>query len=373
MRARDSLSLRRLGPYALAMTMLAALVFTLREVLPIGYDLYHYYHPVAKGWLAGETRLYDDASRGFYLPPWALFPLLPLAVLDLRTAMAIMAVSSLACILYVAFGYSRRPLVAGLAALCPYSLTTVLVGTFDAWALLGLYGAYRGVTSSWPWLLGGALVLATVRPQLCVITAPLILLAVRGWELRELAKAAALPLGVLTACFPLFGLDWPLRWWENLSAVPPLPYLVKSTYDATELAGIPIGVVIVAAAALIAFVVIAVRRSGLNPRTLDLAVTANAIVSPYMLSQSYVVLFALPWGRLATRLPVVAGLLYLVSLPMLFRAQGLWDRLGLLDVTFPMLLLAVLLLEGRLMERRSHLVDHPVPGNVPDPLVPGGP
>ena len=84
----------------------------------------------------------------------------------------------------------------------------------------------------------------------------------------------------------------------------------------------------------------------LSDREMDLAIITNAIVVPYILSQSYLVLIAMPWARLAVRRPWLAVFPYLVSLPVLFRAQGFWDRLGLVDVTFPLLLLAILLLEG---------------------------
>ena len=55
-----------------------------------------------------------------------------------------------------------------------------------------------------------------------------------------------------------------------------------------------------------------------------------------------------PWARLALRRPWLAALPYAVTPLLLIRAQGLWDRLGLLDATFPIILLVLLLIEPRL-------------------------
>ena len=126
---------------------------------------------------------------------------------------------------------------------------------------------------------------------------------------------------------------------------------MTSTYTATNVSGVPLLPVILASLVLVVVVVRRVWEGGITQDTLDLTVTANAVVSPYMLSQSYVLLLALPWARLAVRRPWLAAIPYAITPVLLTRAQGLWDRLGLLDVTFPMILLVLLFLEPRL--RRS--------------------
>ena len=93
---------------------------------------------------------------------------------------------------------------------------------------------------------------------------------------------------------------------------------------------------------------------GLTREAFDLGVTANAIVSPYMLSQSYLLLLALPWSSLACRHPWWAAAVYAASLPMLTRAGGAWDRWGLLDVTFPVVLFLLLLADGRAGQNARH-------------------
>ena len=51
---------------------LSFLALALYFVLPVGYDFYHWYRPVPLAWVAGETRLYDEASRRFFSPPWTV-------------------------------------------------------------------------------------------------------------------------------------------------------------------------------------------------------------------------------------------------------------------------------------------------------------
>lgn len=354
-----------LGGAVAALAGAGLVLYALAQLQPVGIDYYYWYWPIPRAWLAGETRLYDEYSRQFFSPPWALWLLLPFSALDIRWGMAALTVTSLAIVATVSYAYAQelggnKPgVIAVLAVLCPYSLTTFFVGTLDAWALLGVYLCFFALRRRRPWVLGPGLLLAVVRPQDAVLTVPMLLLEARKWPLEDAVKAAILPAVVLGASFLGFGWDWPLRWWLSYFALPPAPYLATSTYAATSFIGIPLGVMVAVGLLLAGWVARRVWKEGLTPGNLDLTVTANAVVSPYMLSQSYVVLLALPWAGLAARRPLRATLPYLVSLPLLTRAQGLWDRLGLLDVTFPMVLLVLLLLEPRPIPARENVAPHP--------------
>jgi len=342
---------------ALIAAGLAALLGGLYLLLPVGYDFYHWYWPAPRAWLAGETRLYDEASRGYYLPPWTVWLLLPFSLVDIRVGMVGLTLLSLGMALYVSIAYLKesgvsRPLpVSLLAALCPYCLQVYLVGTLDALSLLGVFLAWRGAKAGIPWLLGLGTMFALTRPQNVVLTGPVLLLGMRDWSAKDTSKAAAIPSLVMLATFIGFGLDWPLRWWQNLHVAPPIPYLVTSSYDALKLLGVPYALAVIGCAALAVWTVRRAWKSGINAETLDIAVVVNAIVSPYMLSQSYLLLLALSWARLAARRPLLAAVPYVMSIPLLFRAQGLWDTLGLWDAAFPVVLLVALLAEQRMGRR----------------------
>lgn len=330
---------------------MALLGYAFYALVPVGYDFYHWYGRTPLQWLAGETRLYDAASRGYYLAPWATWLLLPFAALGFRGGMAALSLLTIALVAAVSVWYTARwcgaragaPLRAALAVLCPYTLTALFAGTIDAWSMAGVFLGFVAAQRRQPWLLGAAVSLALVRPQNAVLTLPLLLVGVRHWSPGELARAAAVPSAAVLASLAVFGIDWPLRWVANVRAAPPIPYLVTSTYAATGLAGLPLPLVVAGTGILAAFVLRRVWREGLTRETFDLGVTANAIVSPYMLSQSYLLLLALPWSSLACRRPWWAAAVYAASLPMLTRAGGAWDRWGLLDVTFPMVLFLLLL------------------------------
>ncbi len=339
---------------------LGIMIYGLYLYLPVGFDFYHWYRPIPRAWLAGETHLYDKTSAEFYSPPWVAWLLLPFALLDMQWGMVALTITSAAMIGGVAHSYAQQAgarypsLLALLAVACPYSLQVLFVGTLDAWSLLGVYLAYGAARSRNGWLLGFALLLAAAKPQNVVLTGPVLLIAARAWPLPTLARVALPPGAVLAATFVGFGLDWPLRALQHYQSFPPgvtAGYLVTSTYDATSFVGIPLSLVIPALFIGVCLLVRHVWRKGLTLDVLDLAVTMNAIVSPYMLSQSYLLLLALPWARLAARRPLLAAVPYLMSIPLLFRAQGLWDNIGLLDVTFPIILLVVLLVERRMGRR----------------------
>lgn len=338
------------GVIAAALVLCA---YILAQVLPVGGDYYWWYYRIPQEWLAGETKLYDEASRGYYLPPWALVLLLPFTALDTPWAMATFTLLSLAIVCSITYAYaresgSRRPWLAVLAVtLCPYFLVLVFTGTPDAWSLLGIYLAYRAKRSSNPWLLGAALLLAGVRPQNLVLTGPALVLAVRKWPSQEWAKLAALPALTFLSSFLLFGWDWPVRWWDNFQALPPSPGGIISTYKVTEIVGVPLWLMALLALGLGAAMLLLVWRHGLPKTSFEMILAASAVISPYMRTPGFVVLLALSWTGLAVRRPKLAAASYAISLPTLV-VPLFWERLGVLDQTFPLVLLGLLALDRRL-------------------------
>lgn len=337
----------------LGILALGGIWFLLARLLPVGADYYWWYYRIPQDWLAGDTRLYDDASRQFFCPPWAVWLFLLFAWMEMHWAMAAFTMCSIAILAAVSYSYaaengSNRPwLITLLVALCPFSLAMLFTGTPDAWSLLGIFLCQRSIQARRPLLLGGALLFATIRPQNVVLLIPAFLLAVRRWPKAELAQVAALPSAVLLASFLFFGIDWPLRWWESYRMLPPSPRLVTSIYTTLELFGIPVWVLAPLAVALAVALLRRVAQRGLARTELEMVIATNAILVPYMRSVSYVVLLALPWTGLAARRPRLAATAYVISLPTIV-VPLFWERLGVLDVTFPIVLLGLLVLEARL-------------------------
>jgi len=375
--------------------------------MPVGGDFYWWYYVVPQAWRAGETRLYDASSRGFFLPPWGIWPYLPLTFLEAPLAAAVAIVLS-ACIIggvayqhaleaalpqvlkdrradpaAVLFGVSghlrlHAVLIAVLAAACPYSLVLYFTGTPDAWSLLGVWVAWLSVKAGSGWGLGAGAALALVRPQNCLLTLPALMVWARRGPAapaplpgrpgesttRPLLQAAAVLALVLAASVLVSGPDWPFRWWENYAIRPPSPEGATTTYSALQVAGVPFWLSGLAGFAIALY---ALRRWALEPSPLEAGplgaqasrldlerlITLNAILTPFIRSPGYVLLLAIPWAGLAARRPLLAVLPYAVSLPTLVVPLGwgwmasLWPQVPYVDLVFPMALLATLLFERR--------------------------
>lgn len=349
------------------LSAVAALVLALSPHIPIGGDFYWYYYKVPQDWLAGETRLYDSASRGYFLPPWGIWPYLPLALLDAFLANAIATLIAAVIIGGIAYHHSRAlgaqasclP-VALLASLCPYSLVLYLTGTPDAWSLLGLWLAWLSARKNNGWALGLGAALALVRPQNCLLSLPALvaqaLLPVRTGTLARapVVRAAAVLALVLLASVFVSGPDWPVRWWENYFIRPPSPEGAATTYSALQRIHVPLWLSGAAglAAALYAFGRYAPAAS--EPRTFELLVALNGVLTPFLRSPGYVVLLAIPWAGLAARRPRLAAAVYAVSLPTILVPlwwEGLapiWPYVPYFDLLFPIGLVAALLHERRM-------------------------
>src|SRR5207253_2282479 len=78
----------------------------LYRYLPPGYDYYYWYWPIPRAWLAGGTQLYDAASREFYSPPWALWLLIPYALLQLQWGMVALFMTTLVIVSGVSWWYA---------------------------------------------------------------------------------------------------------------------------------------------------------------------------------------------------------------------------------------------------------------------------
>src|SRR5437870_3387015 len=99
-----TVNLRRNSAFILTVSVaVIGLTLALAQLLPIGADFYSWYYLVPQAWWAGESRLYDDASRGFFLPPWGLWPYLLPSLLSPELAMAAVTVPAIAIVVFVAY------------------------------------------------------------------------------------------------------------------------------------------------------------------------------------------------------------------------------------------------------------------------------
>lgn len=342
---------------ALAAACVAAVgvVTALAGLLPVPGDYFWYYYHVPLDWAAGRTELYDEASRGYYLPPWAVWLFLPLAYAPPNWGFALFTGVSLAATVAAAYTCARGAgagwpwLAAALAATCPYTLVMVFTGTPDGWAVGGLALAWHAVRQRQPWLLGVGVVVALVRPQVALLVVPALGLMIRGWDRRTLASAGVVPLAVVLLTVPAFGSDWPLRWVQNYQVAPPTPYGVVTTYTVLQQAGVPLAVSGAVGAVAAAAALWYAWRTAPSWQAVAVVVAANAVLAPYIRTPSYVAVLALAWVVLWARRPALAlavlapSLAYVITFFHLDSALGFWYRLPVLDSAFPLLTLGALL------------------------------
>jgi len=216
----------------------------------IGVDWLNVYRPASLELLKTGNPF---RVEGFFNAPWALLPLIPLALLPERLGYAAFTVTSLIAFGLAAYRFKARPLVFGAFLVSPPVLHSLVNGGIDWLPLIGFV---------LPPQIG--LFLALVKPQMSIVVIPFWL--VETWRtggIRQVFKVFAPVTLALVLSFVAYGL-WPLRFgqevslWWNASLWP---------------TSIPVG---------LALAVAAVRQ-----RKLELAMGASPCLSPYVLFHSW--------------------------------------------------------------------------------------
>ena len=336
---------------ALAMGLLVAFA----NLLPVGADYYYTFRPITTEWLRGEIDLYTQPLfYDFFNPPWTLILIAPTTLLPMQYGQAVLTCVTLFSML-LAIRLCRIPweeshrlfLPTVLAIVNPLTLDLITRGNVDGFVLLGVSLAWWGVKNRSPLLLGTGFWLISIKPINAIMPACLILWAIRDWSPRQKATVA-LPLAVtLVASFFVFGIDWPLRWLNYICQKPPYPGSVINLGRIFSLLHVPPAIALwVAAVAFMAFLIwLVTRRIKVSEIDLNLAITLNIIVSPYVATYHYVML-APAYVSVASRRRILLAL-WLVPLSQLL---GIWfdHDVFLINMLYPLaLLLAIVWLSRR--------------------------
>ena len=254
-----------------------ALSWALSFVLPPAIDWYDAFRPAALKLLSGRSPYEID---GFFNPFWALFPLMPLAILPEAVGRAGLFLMSILCFSYTLHRLGGRLPAILLILLSPPAIHGLLNGNIDWMPLLGLLFP--------PWI---GLFFVSIKPQIGIAIA--IYWCFAEWQdhgFKGLFKMVAPFSVVFLISLLLFGL-WPLRssieltlWW-NASLWP---------------MSIPVGLALLVAA--------------FRQRNIDFALGASPCLAPYILLHSWIIaLFALV-KRLPELTAAVVGLWILVGI-----------------------------------------------------------
>ena len=160
-----------------------------------GMDTIRYYQPFAQGCL----------NCGF-IPYFAQVLLSPLIPVSKAMVWPVWTAFSLTGLLLVAWKTEINPLI--------FLFTFPMFGQYwlgqiDVFLCLGALLAIRAKSPYWR---GAGLTLMMVKPQIAMLA--VVFLLVRE-ERKSLLKMLAVPAAVLAVSLAVYGIDWPLRWFEN--------------------------------------------------------------------------------------------------------------------------------------------------------------
>ena len=251
------------------------IVFLIAHYMPYGVDWRDVFRPAARAILRLES---PYSVKGYFNAPWAVLPLIPLAILPESIGYGLLVLLSMVGFAYTAHRLGAKPIVVVAVLISPPVLHSLLNGNIDALAVLGFV---------LPPQIGLFFIL--IKPQIGIAVA--LYWLIEAWRqngLREVIHVFGPLTVVLIGSFLLFGL-WPLQFeqeidlWWNASLWP---------------ASIPVGLVLL---------VTAIRR-----RRMEYAMAASPCLSPYVLLHAWVGALLALVSQVPETLTAVLGLWILV-------------------------------------------------------------
>lgn len=267
--------------WGIALFLCLLLVVGMTFVLPSAIDFHSYFRPAALAVLHGHSP-YD--TPGFFNAPWAILPILPLALLPESLGRAVLAVAAFLTYGYTAYRLGGKPLAVTFFLLSPTVVHDLLNGNLDWLTMLGFV---------LPRPIG--LFFLAVKPQIGAVVGLFWLIEAwreGGWKrvVHDFWPFAS----ALGLSFIIFGI-WPLRFQANLTM-----WWNASLWPMS----IPVGLALLTAA--------------VHKRDQRLAMAAAPCLSPYLLLHSWGAALLAIIEQVPETIAAVAGLWILVAI----RAAG---------------------------------------------------
>jgi hypothetical protein len=327
-------------------TFLIAVMFIIIFILagiywPVGPDYYFTGRPVAEAFFQGRSKIYDATSRTFYYAPWSIFLFYPGIFLPIQFGQAILNLIAAAGMVFTAIIINPKDktnLTGIVLAICTLHTFDVLIrSNIDGLLTLAIGLGWLAIQKRRPALLGASFWLLSIKPVNVILAGLAFLWMIRHWSRRELL-IAILPLALtVLLSFPIFGFDWPLRYIENMNALPPYIYLQTSLWRSLALLQIPEAIAKgISLLILLAFAVWIFKTPQITPEFFALLLAANLTFSTYTLGSHYVIL--IPAFVILTARDPRACLLWLLTLTPLLRLIFGFD-ITPLDIVYPVAML----------------------------------
>ncbi len=326
---------KRIGLAALVAVSMS-LVFS--RILAPGWDVNRVFYPAVSAVWRGQSA-YVQVEL-FTNPPWVLLPLLLFAPFPPALMHGALVAATLLAMFWVMRDYRRSKVSYPLAVISMPFLAMLWVGQIEAFTLVGALLAYRAAKQRSEWGLALGLLLMLIKPQETWVMVLLIGVGVvQQWRLRLAMKSGLLVISVALVTSLLFGFDWLGRilsgpsyanGWQNfslwqLSGYAPQMFVI----------GLWIAIALATLASL--------RRAGLSRMGLAVAAVGSNLLSPYLTGPHLLMSLCFGWGMLLDESIGWGMAAYLPSLTPLLRLTTGNQALNQLDLVFPVIVLAGLI------------------------------
>jgi hypothetical protein len=301
-------------------------------------DYMSFMRPPTMSWLKGETSLYDPNAHGFYFMPWSLLLFIPTVLVPPAIGQGMLNVLTLVGVIMAVriFGQGVSLWLRFLACI-PFSLFVLLItGNLDGVVLLGFCMSLWGIKSHRPFYLAGGLWLATMKPINILPLLVFVFTLTWQWSWKDKFKALSLLTISVIVSFPLFGWDWPLRYYSYLTSTPPLEFPILTIWRVGNQFNIPTLLLLTIAIMILVITTIKIRSHGFNFVTFSLATSAWMIITPYALIIHYVLLIP-AFLVTASYLKGVAVIAFLTTYLTLLRVPYGYNII-FVDLIYPSLL-----------------------------------
>jgi hypothetical protein len=301
-------------------------------------DYTFFIRPSTINWMNGETTLYDLNAHGFYFMPWSLWLFVPTVWFPPAFGQGILNLLTLLGVLLALRVFGQGvPLWLKTIATIPFSLFLLLItGNIDGVVLLGFCLSFWALQSRNTFLLATGIWLATLKP---INTLPLlifVLLLTWKWSWKDKFKGISFLLISFIISFPLFGWDWPLRYYQYVTASPPLDFPIVTIWKLGDQFNIHFLFLLAISAIICVVTFLQVYSSGISDETFALVTAGWMLITPYALDIHYVLL--VPAFLITARhIRGVAVIAYLTTyLPLLRIPYGF--EIKCIDLVYPIML-----------------------------------
>jgi hypothetical protein len=303
-------------------------------------DYTSFIRPSTINLLNGETSLYDQNIHGFYFMPWSLLLFIPTVWFPPDIGQGILNVLTLIGVIMAikVFGHGVPWWLKSLAVIPLCLFILIITGNLDGVILLGFCISLWGIKSHQPFSLAAGLWLVSLKPINILPLLVFTIVLTWRWTWKDKLKSLSLLLASLNVSFPLFGWDWPLRYYSYVNTTPPLEFPIVTIWKFGNQFNVPAILLLVISVMILAITTAKLISRGFNFVTFSLTTAAWMIITPYALDIHYVLLIP-AFLITASHLKGVAVIAFLTTYLPLLRIPFGFDIIYI-DLIYPVIIWA---------------------------------